>query len=318
MISVIILIAGIGLLYWGAEALVTGASSTARRLGISPMIVGITVIAYGTSMPELIVSIEAALKNAPNIAVSNVVGSNICTVGLVLGTATALRSMKVQMAMIRWHAPLMFLATVALGLCLMDGVLSRVEGALLAVGIVIYTGLNIKQARKENAESVLKEFDEAVPMPRRPAWADGVLILAGATLMYFGGDLLIDGATDLAMAFGVSEWLIGVTIVAVGTSCPDLVASAVAAMKKEPDLAVGNVIGSVIFNTFSAMGFAALIQPLNGFDVRPFDILFMVGISLLMLPLMRSKLVLHRWEGWLLISAYTAYLAISIICESSG
>jgi cation:H+ antiporter len=305
-----LIVAGIFVLYLGAEFLVRGSASLATRHGVSALIVGITVVAYGTSMPELVVSVQSALSGAPDIAVSNVTGSNICTIGIVLGVAAMVRPLKVELSMIRWHVPLTIFGTLLLAYMLWDGVVTRFEGSILFTGIILYTLANLRAARRERAKKIKEEFENTLPATNRKPWIDPLLILAGLAGLFFGGKLLIAGAIDVARAMQLSEAMIAVTVVAIGTSCPDLVASVVAAYRNEPDIAVGNAIGSTLFNIFNVMGVAALTKPLAGYEVNPLDLGFMVGIAMLTLPLMITGFKLQRREGALLVAVYLVWLAL--------
>ena len=298
---------GVGLLYGGAEGLVRGSASVARRLGLSPLVIGLTVVAFGTSMPELVVSVRATLAGAGPIAVGNVVGSNIANIALILGLSALIRPIRVHAQLIRVDVPLLIVASVALAVLLQDGRLGRVEGVLFLAGIVGYTVLGLRLARAESA-AVHAEFAEATPPPTG-SWArDLIFIGAGLGLLVLGARLLVDGAVTIATSFGVSEAVVGLTIVAVGTSLPELATSLVAAGKGEGDIAVGNVVGSNMFNILGILGTASVVRPLTQTGMTRLDLGVMVGLALVLLPLMRTGFRLSRGEGGFLLAVYVVYV----------
>lgn len=298
---------GVGLLYGGAEGLVRGSASVARRLGLSPLVIGLTVVAFGTSMPELVVSVRATLAGAGPIAVGNVVGSNIANIALILGLSALIRPIRVHAQLIRVDVPILIVASVALAVLLQDGRVGRVEGVLFLAGLVGYTVLGLRLARAESA-AVHAEFAEATPPPTG-SWArDLVFIAAGLGLLVLGARLLVDGAVTIATSFGVSEAVVGLTIVAVGTSLPELATSLVAAGKGEGDIAVGNVVGSNLFNILGILGTASVVRPLTQTGMTRLDLGVMVGLALVMLPLMRTGFRLSRGEGGFLLAVYLVYV----------
>lgn len=299
---------GLLLLAAGAEALVRGSSALALRLGVTPLVVGLTVVAFGTGSPELFVSVEAAYRGDSGIALGNVVGSNIGNVALILGLAALARPMKVRSELIRREVPLMIAVTLLLCALLYDGALGRADGLILVVGSVAYTAFAYLAARRDRSKVVADEFEDALAQPKRAAWVDALLVVAGFVLLLFGARLLVGGATTIAESFGVSQVVIGLTVIAVGTSLPELATSVVAAAKGEADVAFGNVIGSNILNILLILGVAALISPVEARGLRTLDLLVLVGSAVLLLPLMRRGWVLNRWEGGLLLAGYVAYL----------
>lgn len=301
-------LAGLMLLAAGAEALVRGSSALALRLGVTPLVVGLTVVAFGTGSPELFVSVEAAYRGDSGIALGNVVGSNIGNVALILGLAALARPMKVRSELIRREAPLMIGVTLLLCALLYDGTLSRVDGLVLVIGSVAYTAFAYLAARRDRSKVVAEEFEDALAQPKRAAWVDAVLVVVGFALLLFGARLLVGGATTIAESFGISQVVIGLTVIAVGTSLPELATSVVAAAKGEADVAFGNVIGSNILNILLILGVAALISPVEAQGLRTLDLIVLVGSAVLLLPLMRRGWVLNRWEGGLLLAGYVAYL----------
>ena len=308
LIPSLLMLGGLVLLAAGAEGLVRGSSALALRLGVTPLVVGLTVVAFGTGSPELFVSVEAAYRGEGGIALGNVVGSNISNVALILGLSALARPMKVRSELIRREVPLMIAVTLLLCLLLYDGTLSRVEGLILAAGSIAYTAFAYLAARRDRSKTVAEEFEEALTGPRRAAWADVVLVVAGFALVLLGARLLLAGTMVVAAQFGISQVVIGLTIVAIGTSLPELATSFVASLRGEADVAFGNAIGSNILNILLVLGVAALIRPIETQGLRPLDLGAMVASAVLVLPLMWRGWVLSRWEGALLLAGYVAYL----------
>lgn len=308
LIPSLYVLGGLLLLAAGAEALVRGSSALALRLGVTPLVVGLTVVAFGTGSPELFVSVEAAYRGDSGVALGNVVGSNIGNVALILGLAALARPMKVRSELIRREVPLMIAVTLLLCVLLYDGTLSRVDGLILTVGSVAYTAFAYMTARRDRSKVVAEEFGDALAQPKRAAWVDALLVVAGFALLLVGARLLVGGATTIAESFGISQVVIGLTVIAVGTSLPELATSVVAAAKGEADVAFGNVIGSNILNILLILGVAALISPVGAQGLRMLDLFVLVGSAVLLLPLMRRSWVLNRWEGGLLLAGYVAYL----------
>ena len=307
MYSFLQIAAGLVLLFGGAEGLVRGSAALALRAGLTPLVVGLTVVAFGTSSPEMVVSVQAALAGRGDLAVGNVVGSNIGNVALILGLSVLIRTMGVRAQLLRLDVPVMVAVSVLLWWLLGDGALGRPEGLVLAGGVVAYTLFNLWQARRET--SAAQSVGEAVlPDPRRPLWRDVVFIVGGLALLVVGADLLVEGAVAVARRLGLSEAVIGLTIVAVGTSMPELATSVVAAFRGEGDIAIGNVVGSNIFNVLGILGTAALVRPLRIEGISPVDLAAMTLVAILLLPLMRTGFRLVRWEGGLLLAFYAAYV----------
>lgn len=308
----LLFLAGLVLLYFGAEALVRGSGSLALRCGLPPLIAGLTVVAYGTGMPELVVTVKAGLGGQGGLAIGNIVGSNIFNVAVVLGLAAIAAPLAVRLRLILWDVPIMVVLCFALtAAVLLTGGLSRWMGAVLAVTFVIYNIWSIWMARRETDPVVVGEFAEAVPKPTRSAWVDVGLCALGMVLLAAGGHLLVEGAVGLARAWGVSEALIGLTLVAAGTSAPELAATFVAALRRETDIAVGNIVGSSIFNILCVGGFGALIVPLEAVGVRAVDLVIMSALAAVTLPLAWTGHVIKRWEGAVLFSFYLVFLWFS-------
>ncbi|HEX7036563.1 MAG TPA: calcium/sodium antiporter [Pseudomonadales bacterium] len=297
---------GAALLYFGADGLVRGSASLARHWRLTPLAIGLTVVAFGTSMPELVVSVDAAITGSAAIAVGNVVGSNICNIALILGLSALLRPLAVNTRVVRVDIPLMVLTTLVTVVMLVDEGIDRLEGLLLMGGLMIYTGACLRAARRAPQ---LQAKLEALPPPlgtvRSVAYA-----LGGLMLLVGGARLLVSGAVSLAEAAGVSEAVIGLTIVAVGTSLPELATSLLAAVRREGDIAIGNIVGSNIFNMLGILGTASLVQPLVQSGMSGLDLGVMITLAIVLLPLARSGWRVGRGEGALLFGSYVGYLAL--------
>ena len=312
-------VAGLVLLIVGAEALVRGASRLAGAMGVSPLVIGLTVVAFGTSSPELAVSVKSAFAGEAEIAVGNVVGSNIFNVLFILGLSALVIPLVVDQQLIRLDVPLMIAASfVFYGLAL-DGEISRVDGLLLFSGIVAYTVFLIRQSRKESAKikaEYAQEFGEAPP-PVPTTWLVNLgLTAAGVAMLVIGADWLVDGATAIAARLGVSQLVIGLTIIAAGTSLPEAATSVVAALRGERDIAVGNVVGSNLFNLLCVLGAAGAVAP-GGLPVSSaalrLDIPVMIAVAVACLPIFFTGRVIARWEGALFLAYYGAYTAYLVL-----
>lgn len=296
---------GLGVLTFGADLLVRGGASLALRIGLTPLVVGLTVIAFGTSAPELAVSIKAALDGNGAISVGNVIGSNICNIALILGLCSLITPVQTTRQIVRREIPLMLVAT-ALGiLFLLDGVVSRVEGAIFVASLVGYLVFTVWQARRDAAAAAAALGDDLPP--KKPLPLSLAFIVAGLIGLVWGADRFVTGAVAIAEAWGMNQIVIGLTIVAVGTSLPELATSVVAAIRKESDMAVGNIVGSNIFNLLCILGLTALIQPIRNFSLSPVDLLAMAAVSLALWPLAASGGRISRIEGAMLLAAYVGY-----------
>lgn len=302
--------AALALLFFGAEWLVRGSAALALRLGVTPLVIGLTVVAFGTSTPELVVSTVAALKGQGDIAVGNVVGSNIFNICVILGLSALLAPLKVKMQLIRLDTPIMIGVSLLFFALFRDFRISRVEAGLLVFGIVVYTVANVVLARREVSAEVRAEFAEAVPRKPGKLWLDLLLIAGGLAVLVVGSRLLVTNAVGLARLLGISEAVIGLTIIAAGTSMPELATSVVAALRKQADIAIGNVVGSNIYNLLAIIGVSGLLSPLHAPGIKAFDLYLMLGTAAALLPLMWTGLVLKRWEGALLVAAYGGYIYV--------
>lgn len=304
--ALVLLLVGGALLYAGGESLVAGSARLARRAGISPLAIGLTVVAFGTSSPELVVGVDAAVRSMGDIVIGSVIGSNLCNLLLVVGVGALLQPMAVRRRVLRLDIPTLVLVSAGMVLVLLDGVVSRFEGVILAIALVAYVWLCLRR----DSEPGAPDGPEAPGVLDR--FSSGSLVGAGLLGLAGGAHLFVSGAVDLAAGLGVSQALIAITVVAVGTSLPELVAGAVAALKGHADLAVGNAIGSCVFNILGILGVSAIVQPLAGSGVTAGDLVLAAGAPLLLLPLAWSGLRLSRWEGAFLTGVYAAFVAVRI------
>jgi len=303
------IIAGIIGLFAGAESLVHGSSSLALRMGISPLVVGLTVVAFATSSPELVVSIKAALEGNPGIVVGNVVGSNICNVGLILGVAALISPMQVKTQLIKREIPIMIIVGFILLLVLANDSISRFEGILLIIGIFAYVIFSYLYARKDGAIESSAEFIEGIPAGKaKSVWVSFLLIVGGLGLLLGGAHIFVNGAVEVAVKLGVSQAIIGLSMVALGTSLPELITSIVASFRNENDIAIGNAVGSNVFNVLSVLGFSSVISPINSSGVGYIDLTIMMLFMIIILPMSKSGFVFKRFEGAILLAGYFAYI----------
>ena len=309
ILTLVQLIAGFVLLTYGAARLVDGSSALALKAGLTPLVVGITVVAFGTSAPELVVSIRATLAGNSEIAIGNVIGSNIANIALILGVTAVIKPMMIHASLLRVDIPLMMVITFVASIFIVDDVIGRIEGFILFSGLIAYIVYNIRRTRslpKELVDQLVEEPDEdAVSMRMSKIW---LLIVFGLGLLIAGGELLVSAAVRIARDLGISEAVIGITIVSVGTSLPELATSAVAAIKKEADIAVGNIIGSNVFNLLSILGITGLIHPLDSSSFGLVDLSVMLGLTIIIWPLMRRGFQINRLEGGLLLAIYGGYI----------
>ena len=308
--DVLLLVAGLVVLTVGAEGLVRGGAGLALRLGITPMAVGLTVVAFGTSSPELVVSVSTALEGRGDLALGNVVGSNIFNIALILGVAALVRPAAVRSQTVRLDMPIVIASAVLLVAFLADGRLGPLDGAVLLAGALAYTAFTLGQARRAGPGAQA----EALPTDG-PAWRDALFVGGGLAMLVAGSRMLVVGAVSIAEQAGLSEAVIGLTILAAGTSLPELATSVVAAVRGQSDIAIGNVVGSNIFNVLAILGTSALVRPLEPGGVGAVDLAVMVALSVALVPLLWTGFRLDRLEGALLLlaySSYTAYLLVAV------
>lgn len=316
MLNFIYLAGGIALIIYGANWLVEGASSVAKKFGISDLVIGLTIVAFGTSAPELTVNIFSALKGSTDIAVGNVLGSNICNILLILGVTTIISPIAIKKNTQWREIPFALLAAIVLGIVandmLLDGAtngnfITRIDGLILLCFIAIFLVYSFEIARHGTND----DTETVVPLP---AWKSAAFIVAGLAGLFFGGQYLVEGAVNIAKILGMSEKVIGLTIIAIGTSLPELATSIVAARKKKADMAIGNVIGSNIFNTFFILGTTATIKPLPISASLNTDLGVNLGVSILLFAatFLFSRNILGRVEGFIFVTLYLAYLTYSL------
>jgi cation:H+ antiporter len=315
--TTLMFIVGLAALTAGAEMLVRGASRIASALGISPLIVGLTVVAFGTSSPELAVGVDAAWVGRADIVLGNVVGSNIFNVLFILGLSALIVPLAVAQQLVRIDVPLLIGCSIALALMALDGEIGRVDATLLCLGVVAYSSFLVWQARKERDPQIISEYAEAYPGSTAKHWLVNItLILLGLLLLIFGANWLVDAAVVFARQLGVSELVIGLTVVAAGTSLPEVAASVVAAFKGERDIAVGNAIGSSIYNILLVLGVTALVAPAGiavAQSVQNFDFPVMIAVSVACLPIFFSGYRIDRWEGAIFLGYYFSYTAYVVM-----
>ncbi|WP_456088689.1 calcium/sodium antiporter [Parabacteroides sp.] len=301
--SLTLLILSLVALYIGAGWLVQGSSALALKAKISPLVIGLTIVAFGTSSPELAVSLDATLNGQGDIAIGNIVGSNIFNIGIILGISATICPLQVKKQLLRIDIPILLAATTLLTILFWNGTLSRLEGLLFLGGIIIYTLFSLFYSRK-HGEGPNLELEE---QPKH--WAiDMLAIIGGLVVLVFASRLLVNNAVSIAKELGLSEAVIGLTIVAAGTSMPELATSIVAAFKRKTDIAIGNIVGSNLFNILAIAGSCSLIHPIEAKNINDIDLLVMLAISALLLPLVKSGHKISRAEGFALIVLYVIYM----------
>lgn len=304
---VLYIVGGLIMLFVGAEGLIRGSSNLAIKIGITPLVVGLTVVAFGTSTPELVVSLKAALLGNSSISLGNVVGSNIANIALILGVAALIKPLDVHAKVIMREIPIMIGLSLLLILFLIDGEISFIDGLILFAGLIVYVIVNVMMARKEKNSEVDLEFKEGLKS-KLGIPVSIILMIAGLGLLILGANLFVQGAVAVARLFNVSDAIIGLTIVAIGTSLPELITSIVAAYKNEADIAIGNVVGSNIFNILGILGITALIIPISSAGISYIDLGVMFLTALILLPLSKTGLKITRLEGALLLSGYAGFI----------
>ena len=306
------LILGLATLILGGEFLVRGAVGVAQKFRLSSLVIGMTVVSFGTSAPELIVSVKAALGGNPEIALGNVIGSNIANIALVLGITVLIFPLPVDRnsKIIDW--PMMFLASVLFYLFALNGDLSRIEGIILFAILIAFVVFLIWNSRRKS-NKLLEDEEVIIPTPMQ-FLRSLLFLLIGLVGLYFGAEWLLSGAIDIARHLGMEERVIGITIIAFGTSVPELVTSGVAAYRKETDISIGNLIGSNIFNIMGVIGVTAIVKPIEvGANTLNIDMIWMLAIAAALLPMMLIGKKINRFKGFLLIGTYVAYIALLML-----
>ncbi len=323
-LTLILAVVGLVLLVLGGEALVRGASRLALGAGISPLVIGLTVVAYGTSAPEMAVSVASALEGqtGADLALGNVVGSNIFNVLFILGVSACVAPLVVAQQLVRLDVPLMIGASVLMFALSLDGRISRLDGVLLLAGAVSYTAFAVWQSRREGREVQAEYEQEFGPKTSAgPGWAGSLGFIAlGLVFLVTGSRWLVEGAVTLAKAFGVSELIVGLTVVAAGTSLPEVATSVIATMRGERDIAVGNVVGSNIFNILAVLGMSSLVSSTGVTVAEPalrFDLPIMIATAVACLPIFVSGWRIDRWEGALFLGYYVAYTTYLVLAATA-
>lgn len=311
--SILYIILGLVLLVVGGEYLVRSSVALSFRLKLSRMVIGLTVVSFATSAPELLVSMQAALNGLSDISLGNVIGSNIANIGLVLGITAIIGPLALDKDFYKFNWPVMVLYSFVLYLFLEnDGVITFIEGLLLLVSLVVYLVLLIRRARKQNKDNAVEEVDDS--LQKTSNFKIIIWLLIGGLTLYFGSEFLVKGAESIALAIGISEGVIAVTLIAIGTSVPELAASVIAALKQEKAISLGNLIGSNIFNIASVLGLTALIQPIAVKDasLMSVNIYWMLGFAMVLLPLafIPKRMMLGRVKGFILFGAYCLFIAL--------
>jgi len=306
------ILAGLALLIWGADRFVHGASATARNLGVAPLLIGLTIVAFATSAPEVLVSIIAAARGEPDLAVGNAIGSNIANIGLVLGMVAIIRPIRLRSATLRREMPALLAVSLLTVSLFLDTYLSRVDGFVLLTGLIIVMFWLTRLGLQSSASDPIKaEFEAEIPahvsMPAAVLW-----LLVGLATLMLGADLMVDGSIDVARALGVSEVVIGITLVAIATSLPELAVTIISVFKGEDDLAIGNIVGSNIFNLLAVIGIASVIEPAAlPPSVLSLHIFVLVAFTLVLFAMTYDydgKGNINRFEGLALMVAYVAYI----------
>jgi len=315
---ILLFIVGLIFLLLGAEFLVRGASRLAALMGISPLVIGLTVVAFGTSAPELAVSVKSAIAGQPGVALGNVVGSNIFNILFILGASAIVIPLVVSRQLIRFDVPLMVVLSCVVTLLCLNGTLSRLEGGLLVVGLMVYLVVLIRAGRVPEAG---EGGDLPAQQGRAAIWLrNGLYAIGGLVLLVLGSRWLVDSTVAFARHLGVSEVIVGLTIVAAGTSLPEVVTSIMAALRGERDIAVGNVVGSNIFNLMGVLGLAAVFSP-EGMPVADsfarFDLPIMTAVAFACMPIFVTGGVISRREGFVLLAYYIAYTTYLILTATS-
>lgn len=313
LLSIGLILLGLVALYYGAEWLVQGATSLALKLGMTPLIAGLTVVAFGTSSPELVVSLTATLGGQGDIALGNVIGSNIFNIGVILAITALIIPLKVEFQLLKLDAPFMVAVSGLFLWFFRDAAIQKWEACVFSATLIGYIGVNIWLAKKSASAHVKQEFksemEDLDAEPSMPGWKITLLLVVGLAVLVAGSRAFVTGAVDIARQFHISEAIIGLTIVAAGTSLPELASSLVAAFRKQADIAIGNVIGSNIFNLLCILGVSGIVAgPLNGPGISQLDLWVMVAFAAILVPILWTGMVVRRWEGAVLLAGYGAYL----------
>ena len=310
VVAILYFILGLGLLYYGADYLVKGGANIALKLKVSPLVIGLTLVAYGTSAPELVVSVDAALKGLGDVSLGNIVGSNTCNIALILGLCAVITPLQVNPKLLKFDIGIMIASAAMLtGFYVLNSGVNRWEALLFLAGCIACTFWSFYSSRKEGATTA----EEDVPKAKYGMILSIIMVAGGLAALVCGAKLFVNSAVAMAQWCGVSEAVIGLTVVAVGTSLPELATSVVAAIKKEQDIAVGNVVGSNIFNILGILGVAPLINPVNTQGISYVDMGVMLFVTVLLYPVMKSGMKISRKEGCVLLGIYIIYTVYLIM-----
>lgn len=296
---------GLAMLYFGAEWLIRGAISISNKFGVSQLVIGLTVVAFGTSTPELAVSVSSAIQGLSDVALGNVVGSNIVNIGAILGISAIISPIAVSKSTIKKEIPIMIGISFLLLAIILDGKIDFVDGALLVIGIIVFTGYSYRSSKKDTDIETIQNYQV---LQKNIISKSTIFIAAGLLLLTVGSFLTVDNAVIIGNSFGISELFMGLTVVAIGTSLPELITSIVAAKKGHADLSVGNIVGSNIFNIMAILGISSLISGITVSEQILIDVGIMLTFSLILIPIMRSGFIISRKEGMLLIAGYVGYV----------
>ena len=319
LLDIGLVVVGLALLIAGGEALVRGASTLAAKVGISPLVIGLVVVSAATSAPELAVTVGAVLEGEPGLAIGNVIGSNIANILLILGVSAVLSPLVIQRQVVRFDIPVMLGISVMLVVVSLDGVLSLIDGILLLGGLILHAVLSIIVGRRESKDAAYTPAEMPLNSEPVPLWLAGLLVALGVGLLVFGAQTLVAGAVNIALDLGVSSLVVGLTVVAIGTSLPELATSIVALRRGERDMAVGNIVGSNIFNIGLVLGLPAILFaegiPLPDAAIA-LDLPLMLAAALALLPIAFTGFIIARWEGSLFVGLYVAYLLYVVLAST--
>lgn len=309
--EIVWLLISLVILYYGAEGLVFGASSLAKRLGISALVIGLTIVSIGTSLPELLVSVKAAMNGQSALSIGNVLGSNLFNIGIILGLSAIIYPLLAKKQLLRFDVPVMILTSVLFLLLFLDSKISRIEALLMVVLFITYTAYLLISSKKANKSK--SNSDESDDIKLTKHWVlDVLFIVVGLVALVWGSDLLVVNAIIIAERLGMSEAMIGLTIVAAGTSMPELATSVVAALKKRTDIAIGNIVGSNIFNILLILGVSGLIHPISTPEINYIDTLAVVVLGIILWLFMKMSSSIRRWQGATFIVLYVIYMMFKL------
>ena len=301
--EIVWLLISLVILYYGAEGLVFGASSLAKRLGISALVIGLTIVSIGTSMPELVVSVKAAMNGKSALSIGNVLGSNLFNIGIILGLSAIIYPLLAKKQLLKFDVPVMILTSVLFLILFLDSKISRIEALFMVMLFITYTTYLLVSSKRNQKSKLNKYEDDNIKLTKH--WSlDIIFIVVGLVALVYGSELLVVNATIIAEQLGMSEAMIGLTIVAAGTSMPELATSVVAAIKKRSDIAIGNIVGSNIFNILLILGVTGLIHPISTPEINYIDTIVVVALAIVLWFFMKLNASIKRWQGTAFIILY--------------